>query len=297
MRRPGPALPGTADSVRQIIQLMNIHRCIVSLISAFVITLVPQNGTASEAAPSTVMIPAKDNFHLYLLLGQSNMAGRGQLPAVPAAPNPRILVLNKSNEWAVARDPLHFDHETAGVGPGMSFARSMLADEQDASVVIGLIPCAEGGTELKLWEKDGRLFSNAIARATVASEKGTLKGVLWHQGESETYPPKVEADVVSYGVRLARMIRDFRGATQAGEIPFVVGKLSESYDEHPLGKFVNRALENLSNEVERVAFADSKGLAKTWDLIHFTTEDQIEFGKRYAAAMSKLVTPNAEPHR
>src|SRR6185295_13531420 len=72
-----------------------------------------------ERSENTAVIPMKDRFHVYVLTGQSNMAGRGKLPAQIPAPNPRILVLNKANEWAVAVDPLHSDKASAGVGLGI----------------------------------------------------------------------------------------------------------------------------------------------------------------------------------
>jgi hypothetical protein len=231
----------------------------------------------------------KDQFHLYLLMGQSNMAGgQGGLPAEKETPNPHILVLNASNAWAVAADPLHFDVPGRGVGPGMSFAKTMLKDEKDPSVVIGLIPCAMSGSKLERWQKGGDLATNALTRARIAMEKGTLKGVLWHQGESDS---DVEASANSYGIRLAQMIRDFREAMGAGELPFVVGKLCEALEQHgtyPYAKTVNRALENLPKQVPRTACADSKGLGNKGDGIHFSTEAQIEFGRRYGEQMLKL---------
>src|SRR5439155_24013591 len=125
-----------------------------------------------------VMSPANEKLHLYRLIGQSIMAGRGELPAEKPAPNSRILVLNKSNQWAAAADPLHFDKTSAGVGLGMSFAKSMLESQTDSSVSIGLIPCAVGGTPLHRWQKEGDLYVQAVARARIAMENGVLRGIL-----------------------------------------------------------------------------------------------------------------------
>ena len=56
------------------------------------------------------MLPAADtDFHLYLLIGQSNMAGRGKVELQDKVAVPRVLMLNKANEWVSAVDPISFD--------------------------------------------------------------------------------------------------------------------------------------------------------------------------------------------
>src|ERR1700760_1286322 len=90
----------------------------------------------------TAQKPAVDsNFHLYLLIGQSNMAGRGAADAVSKEVNPRILMLDSVNQWVNATDPVHFDKPSiAGVGPALGFSNAMLKGEKN--IRIGLIPCA-----------------------------------------------------------------------------------------------------------------------------------------------------------
>src|SRR5215210_2193260 len=81
------------------------------------------------------------NFHLYLLVGQSNMAGRGKVDSLSKQIDPQIFMLDKNNNWVPATDPVHFDKpEIAGVGPAISFAKEMARG--DKKIRIGLIPCA-----------------------------------------------------------------------------------------------------------------------------------------------------------
>src|ERR1043166_5060133 len=217
-------------------------RCSICLLAWILATT---TGVAQEPQP-TIMIPTKEKFHLYLLMGQSNMAGRGALPTIKASSNPRILVLNKSNEWAVAVDPLHFDKGSAGVGPGLSFAQTMLSETADDSIVIGLVPCAVGGSSLKQWENGGEFFFKASDRARLAVKRGSLKGVLWHQGETDAMK---EETATTYSARLARMIGDFRTELGLAEMPFVVGKLSPAIDsspDYPFSKMINRSEEHTS---------------------------------------------------
>lgn len=49
---------------------------------------------------------------------------------------------------------------------------------------IGLIPCAEGGSSIDEWSRDGALYRHAINEAKFAKEDSELARILWHQGES-----------------------------------------------------------------------------------------------------------------
>ena len=97
---------------------------------------------SSFAFAEEAKLPPKEKFHLFLLVGQSNMAGRGTLEEQDKKPHARVLMLNKAGEWVPAVDPLHFDKPAAGVGLGKTFAT--LIAEANPDVTIGLIPCAVG---------------------------------------------------------------------------------------------------------------------------------------------------------
>jgi hypothetical protein len=127
----------------------------------------------------------REKFQLYLLVGQSNMAGRGYVEAQDTVPNRHVLRLNPAGQWEVAKDPLHFDKPVAGVGPGMAFGRALAT--ADTSVVIGLIACAVGGSGIDAWAPGAYFadtkthpYDDALARARVAQQTGTLAGIIWH---------------------------------------------------------------------------------------------------------------------
>jgi hypothetical protein len=204
-------------------------------------------------------------------------------------------------------EPLHTDKPSiAGAGLGMSFARA-LADA-DPAVTIGLIPCAVGGTPLSRWEKGGDLYEAALARARLAMKDGTLRGILWHQGEADSVQ---EATARSYAARLSRMIADLRADLGGGEVPFVAGKLGPflapvAKDGTPsFWPVVNEQLATLPTLVSKVAVVESTGLQPKSDAVHFDTPSLREFGRRYARAMQQLqegagssfcLTPNGESH-
>ena len=249
---------------------------------------------ASSADPD-VVLPAKERLHLYLLIGQSNMAGRGAIEEQDKKAHPRVLTFTKQNTWAPAVDPLHFDKPIAGVGLGSSFGRAMA--EANASVTVGLIPSAVGGTPLSRWQKDGDLYKQAVARAKAAMKDGTLRGILWHQGESDSGS---EATARNYGERLAQMVRDLRAELDAGDVPFVAGQLGEflrreSKDGKPsFWPAVNEQLASLSERVEKAAVVSAKGLKHKGDGVHFDSASLRELGQRYATAMLTLQDERVE---
>lgn len=65
------------------------------------------------------------SLEVYLLIGQSNTAGRSKVPKKSNVQS-NILALNKEQKREVAKDPIHFDKDYAGAGPGISFAKVLI---------------------------------------------------------------------------------------------------------------------------------------------------------------------------
>lgn len=245
-------------------------------------------------------LPAKENFHLFLLIGQSNMAGRGAVTPADQVPHPRVLALNKAGEWVPAVDPIHFDKTIAGVGLGRTFGLEVAA--ATPGVTIGLIPCAVGGSPIDSWSP-GALdaatkthpWDDAIRRAKVALASGTLKGILWHQGESDAKRELAPA----YAAKLAGLVARLRAELGAPGVPFVAGQLGKFADV-PWDEFkvqVDRAHRELPGRVPRTAFVSADGLAHKGDKIHFDADALRELGRRYAAAYLKLADTRAPAPR
>lgn len=244
---------------------------------------------SASRADEPIKLPAKERFHLYLLIGQSNMAGRGAIDEQDKRPPPRVLKFTKEKTWAPAVDPLHFDKPIAGVGLGTTFGRVMAESQPD--VIIGLVPCAVGGTPLARWQRGGDLYQQAVESTQAAMKDGTLKGILWHQGEGDSGSEKT---ATTYAERLAQMVRDLRTELNAGEVPFVAGELGqflkrESKDGKPsYWPLVNEQINSLPKLVPHTAVASSKDLKHKGDVVHFDSPSLREFGKRYATAMQAL---------
>jgi hypothetical protein len=226
--------------------------------------------------------PAPSQMKLFLLIGQSNMAGRGKVDPQDQVENPQIFMLTKDLKWVPAKDPLHFDKPgMAGVGPGSEFAREVL--KADPKAKIGLIPCAVGGTSLDQWKVGGPLYNTAVARAKEAMKQGKLAGILWHQGESDSGSPD---KVASYPDRFSAMISQLRKDLQAEQVPVVLGELIHG---HKNNDAVNVVLADAAKKVPLSGLVSSEGLGKK--ALHFDAADARKFGQRYAVEYLKLAKP------
>lgn len=224
----------------------------------------------------------RETLHVYLLLGQSNMAGRGKVEKEDATPHPRVFALGKDGTWAAAVEPLHFDKPGAGVGPGLAFGKAMA--DADPKIRIGLVPCAAGGSPIEAWlpgavhaQTKSRPWDDAVARGKRALEKGVLKGVLWHQGESNKPDGHRE--------KLADLVRRLRKEFEAPDVPFVCGELGRFKESHAP---MNAVLAGIAGTVDRAACVSAEGLNHKGDSLHFDAPGARELGRRYAAAMLRL---------
>src|SRR5690242_695269 len=94
------------------------------------------------------LIKHHNMIHSFLMIGQSNMAGRGFAKDVPLIFNEGIKML-RNGRWQIMSDPINYDRPTAGVGLASSFAAAWRLKNETEE--IGLIPCADGGTSLEDW--------------------------------------------------------------------------------------------------------------------------------------------------
>lgn len=221
----------------------------------------------------------------FLLIGQSNMAGRAPLTDTQPPPNPKVLRFTPSRQWEVAQDPVHKEEnagKTSEVGPAMTFAQDIAQAHPDWK--IGLIPCAVGGTPLSRWEKGGDLYNNAVQQTrAVLADDYCLGAILWLQGESDaaTY-----ATAVTYQTRLQDMIRDLRNDLGAGDVPFIsaeIGSFNANRSERPYWKQINDALNNLVGKVLNYECISTADLTDKGDSLHFDTPSQRTIGHRFAA--------------
>ncbi len=229
--------------------------------------------------------------HLFLLAGQSNMAGRGLLEEEDTIPHERVLTLSPNGDWIPAVDPIHFDKPNKGVCLGRTFGIDIAEQNQD--IVVGLIPAACGGSPISVWQPgmyfkatESHPYDDAISRTNRAMKDGELKAILWHQGESDAREPDL-ADI--YEKKLRRLIKRFRDDLNSPDLPFIIGQMGRflGTEFHPDGP-VNSAHVAIAQEDENAAYVPADGLSCLSDNVHFDAKSLREFGHRYADAYLRL---------
>lgn len=225
----------------------------------------------------------------FLLIGQSNMAGRGDFGEVPEIANDRIVML-RNGRWIPMAEPINPDRPIwgrfhSGIGLSASFAEAFANDHPDD--VAGLIPCADGGTSLSDLQPGGELYDNALFQMKQARRTAEIVGVLWHQGEHDASHPELAA---RYRGRLEALFASLRRDGRLQGVPFIVGELGRYLAESPYDGLdtgyatINEALHAVAAESPLVGIASSDGLLPKEDQLHFRSASLRELGRRYYAA-------------
>ncbi|KAK3017060.1 LOW QUALITY PROTEIN: hypothetical protein RJ639_006991 [Escallonia herrerae] len=229
--------------------------------------------TQKEAQPTTKQI--------FILSGQSNMAGRGGVDShkhwdrvVPpeCRPDPSILRLSARLHWEQAHEPLHADidtKKTCGVGPGMCFANAV----RERVGLVALVPCAVGGTAIKEWARGRHLYENMVRRAKAAAAERSGRCF----GESDA---SSQHDAETYKANMERLIHNIRTDLQLPSLPIIQVAIA-SGDEKYIEK-VREAQKGI--DVANVVCVDAKGLELKEDNLHLTTEAQVQLGRMLADA-------------
>jgi len=251
----------------------------------------------AAAAPPDV---SEENFHVYLAFGQSNMEGQGTIEAQDCQVPDRFHVLQDKDcpsegweygEWRVAEPPLN--RCWAGIGPMDYFGRTMV-EEADESIHVGVVPAAVSGAKIELFQKSAPIgnsdksipngFTGAydwlLDLAQQAQEVGTIKGMIFHQGESNTgqsdWPDKVVG-----------IVENLKSDLGIGDVPFLAGELM--YEEYNGCCAVhNELIHQLPDLIPNAHVISAEGLDNQ-DQYHFSTEAYREFGRRYAEEMLQHV--------
>ena len=225
--------------------------------------------------PSSIIWSAEPDI-VFLLIGQSNMAGRAHLIDGDDKSIGTTLLFDDKGEWIPATNPLNrfaTDRKVISmqrIGPGAGFAAAINEALDDTRV--GLVVNARGGSSIDQWMKGQPLYDNAIKRIKdVPREK--FAGVIWHQGESNADDPK-------YIEKARLLVNHLRTDLEKEDLVFIAG---EVFGE----KNVNKLLNKLPESISKCAVVSAKGL-KVFDGVHFDRESQLELGRRYAKAWLTL---------
>lgn len=244
-----------------------------------------------------VLFPSKNRTEdltkevwVFVLVGQSNMAGRATVMPEDTVVHPRVWTINAKDEVVPARDPLHFYNPGKdGVGPGMAFGKA-LAEEIDDEISILLIPTAIGGTHVQQWLNDSvvdhtPLYTNFMRKVWLGRTYGKIRGILWHQGESDA----TEERIPEYKQRLGEVFTEFRKRSRNDNLPIMLGELGSFSRNNESWQKINAEIRAYVAEDPNAYLVSAADLQHLGDFKHFRREDYQELGRRYAAAYLKIL--------
>jgi hypothetical protein len=250
------------------------------------------------------------NFHVYLAFGQSNMEGYpGIEPQDKTGVDKRFQMLaavdfaslgRKKGEWYDSVPPLC--RISTGLCPADYFGRTMVA-RMPERFTIGVVNVSVAGCKIELFDKDtyqayaatapawmtsiireygGNPYQHLVDMARLAQKRGVIKGILLHQGESNTndkeWPNKVTKIYND-------LIRDL--SLSAGNVPLLTGETVNA-DQQGATASVNTIIAELPKVLPNSHIISSKGCECRSDHLHFTPAGYRELGKRYAEKMLEL---------
>ena len=233
----------------------------------------------------------ENNITSFLMIGQSNMAGRGEFGEVECIDNQDCYMI-RMGRWQKMSEPINPDRAIfdskfhSGVNLCASFADRYT---KYFNKKIGLIPCADGGTSICQWQPGELLFDHAVMMAKLAMRSSSFGGILWHQGESDCKEPNISL----YEERAICMITEIRKELNAENLPFLFGELSEDISEKwncgDFPKQMNSIFRNIEKRIPNCRLVSAKGLTLKPDGIHFDSLSLREFGSRDFDAYLELV--------
>jgi hypothetical protein len=250
------------------------------------------------------------NFYIFLCFGQSNMEGNARIEAQDTTVNNRFQVMESvdcpnlgriKGKWYTAVAPLCRCH--TGLTPADYFGRTMVANLPE-KIRVGVINVSVAGCKIELFDKNsfqvyastapswmtniikeygGNPYAQLVEMAKLAQKDGVIKGILLHQGESNTndsiWPSKVK-------VIYDNLIEDLK--LKAKKVPLLAGELVNA-DQGGACASMNKIIAALPQTIPNSYVISSSGCTDARDNLHFTAEGYRKLGKRYAVKMLSLL--------
>lgn len=234
--------------------------------------------------------PPGPRTQVFLLFGQSNMWGVPNPQAEDLATNARVEVLTLTacgrhgvDQWVTAQPPLHgcvgqpgTGAQGPGVGPGDYFAKT-LADAFPQDTIL-LVPNAIPGVSIDVFQPGQQAYNSIVARARMAQQRGEIRGMIFHQGETDT-------NQMTWPTRVKTVVDRLRSDLGIGEVPFVAGELliGGCCQVH------NTLINQLPTIISNASVARANGFTPVpndgFGNLHFDLTSQREFGRRYGQLM------------
>lgn len=251
------------------------------------------------------------NFHIYLCFGQSNMEGAGTIETQDKTVDNRFRVMEAVNcsnlgrtkgSWYTAIPPL--TRCWSGLSPVDYFGRTMVSS-LPTNIRVGVINVSVGGCKIELFDKDnyqtyistitedwlkniineygGNPYGRLVEMAQLAQKDGVIKGILLHQGESNTgdsqWPSKVKAIYNN-------LITDL--GLDSTQVPLLAGEVV-NVDQGGVCASMNSIIATLPKTLPNSYVISSSNCTDGADNLHFNSAGYRELGKRYALKMLTIL--------
>jgi hypothetical protein len=265
----------------------------------------PARATADQTTIGTTGVPTEyeGKLKLFILAGQSNMSGRGAVPAALKHTNPRVYVFGNDYQWKLAEEPVDSaagqvdmvsEDRDAGMSPSLNFAETLLDPKPEW--VIGLIPCAKNSTSLLEWQQNEdpkSLYGSCLKRIREAMQIGTPAGILFYQGETDTYDPvlyphKKILPAEQWAGEFGQWVKAWRSDLGDANLPVVFAQIGTNEDPRSLIHWEVIKKQQASVNLPNVRMIKTDDL-ELGDAVHLTVEGYIEVGRRFAEAFLQII--------
>lgn len=231
---------------------------------------------------------SQSEYDVFLLIGQSNMAGRGTLLESDYSIVPGVYLLNFDNCAEPASNPfnkystIRKDLSMQQMSPAYSFGKTL---HEKSGRKILLVVNARGGTKIEAWSKDNletNYYSQAVERTKAALKFGRLTAIIWHQGEGNSEEPR------DYLSKLSAFVKSLREDLGYVDVPFIAGEIAPWW--LPFATNFNPVIREISSVVPNSAYITAEGTKSVSNEKdpHFDRESQIILGERYADMVLKM---------
>lgn len=255
-------------------------------IASLALILVLVSNAVSENKPNTLSASERLNnkkVWVFLLAGQSNMAGRGRITSTSNSDLPdNVYSLDLNLNVISAKHPVHWDHYVAGYSMAISFSEQISKQCNGCSVL--LVPAASSGTSINDWQPGGSMLSLVKERLKIAAQYGEIKGILWHQGESDARTDRT-ISLKKYPDSLKKTIAALRALAGDESVPFIAGTLPEYLSENKKYRFyqdVNSSIAMAIASTKNAHLVDLSDMVAKKDGLHFSSESLDVMAKRYS---------------
>ncbi len=266
---------------------------------------VPSSASQAATAEPAIDPRLQGRLKLYVLVGQSNMAGAAEIPnKIQTSAN--IFTFGNDYRWASATEPVDSPEnqidsvskdDKSGFGPAFTFAKTLVA--QDSNQLIGLIPCAKDGSSITNWQRslsDQTLYGSCLKRVRAASVMGEVSGILFFQGEADTIDPQqfpsLQPDAEAWAEKFALFAYSFRQDIGNPNLPLVYAQLGQPQDLEGLPNWALVQAQQKNIQIPNAAMIETADLPM--EGIHFTVDGYKVIGQRFADAINLIRASKSE---